>query len=138
MARAAWIAVGVALCTGCASVLPGIDPDNPKDGEALFSARCAGCHGADARGDGPGNEDLPKLPPDLTRLSARNGGEFPRDYVMSVIFASPGPDSAMPIFGHGDLGDLVIVEEDGIGTPIFTDLLAIATYLETLQAAPPL
>ena len=76
-------------------------------------------------------------PPDLTRLSARNGGEFPRDYVMSVIdgyHRGARFSAAMPEFGAGDMGPLITVKgPDGQGTPVPRALLALADYLETLQ-----
>jgi hypothetical protein len=39
----------------------------------------------------------------------------------------------MPEFGALDLGPAVIVEDDGIGTPVPATLLALANYLETIQ-----
>lgn len=111
------------------------EPD--VSGQMLFVENCAACHGADGTGGGVAAPALSVTPPDLTTLSARNGGVFPRDYVMSTIdgFARGAhfaPD--MPEFGAGDLGDVVIVEtEEGIGTPIPADLIALADYLERIQ-----
>lgn len=106
-------------------------------GRALYAAECADCHGDDARGAGPFGRKLLKIPPDLTVLAKDNGGIFPRDYVMSVIDGldrGPHFSGAMPEFGAGDLGRVVIVEETpGQGTPIPQDLLALADYLESLQ-----
>jgi hypothetical protein len=76
------------------------------------------------------------MPPDLTVLAANNGGVFPRDYVLGVIDGfdrRPHFSGAMPEFGAGDMGPTIIVEEDGLGTPIPARLLALATYLETIQ-----
>jgi len=42
----------------------------------LYKAYCAVCHGEDAKGNGPMTKSLKSLPPDLTRLFARNGGVF--------------------------------------------------------------
>jgi hypothetical protein len=40
----------------------------------------------------------------------------------------------MPEFGADDLGPLVVVEvEDGIGTPIPADLIALSEYLRSVQ-----
>jgi hypothetical protein len=39
----------------------------------------------------------------------------------------------MPEFGAGDMGATVIVEHDGLGTPVPADLLALTEYLETIQ-----
>ena len=80
---------------------------------------------------------LDPAPPNLTQLSMRNDGVFPRNYVMSTIdgFARGAHFSdAMPVFGDGDMGDTVIVENvDGTGTPIPSRLLALADYLESIQ-----
>jgi mono/diheme cytochrome c family protein len=97
-------------------------------GMALFQQDCAACHGADATG-GTG--------PDLTAISARNGGTFPVTRVLGQIDGlgrHGDPEAVMPEFGAGDLGETVVVEfEEGIGTPVPADLLALATYLETIQ-----
>ena len=126
------IFTGLALValTGC-----GLEEPRP-DGAKLFAAECAGCHGAEAMGNGPLAAGLPVPPPDLTGIAARNGGVFPRDYVMSII---DGLDrgahfsAAMPEFGAGDMGPLVMTDEDGNPVPVPADLLALADYLETLQ-----
>lgn len=112
-------------------------PPEPQTGQAAFMESCAGCHGSDARGAGVAGQTLDKIPPDLTGLSARNGGIFPRDAVMSTIDGltrRPHFSPDMPEFGAGDLGDTVIVENpDGTGTPVPERLLALAEYLESLQ-----
>ena len=112
------------------------DPHEGVSGRNAFLESCAGCHGVDATGAGAMAEGLDPRPADLTTISARNGGTFPRDYVMSVIDGyqrgshfSP----AMPEFGATDLGETVIVEENGVGTPVPERLLALADYLESIQ-----
>lgn len=110
--------------------------EEPIDGRAAYLENCASCHGVDARGDGPIATGLTTAPPDLTMIAARNGGVFPTDQVMSTI---DGLDrgahfsAAMPEFGAGDMGATVIVEEDGLGTPVPMQLLALAEYLESIQ-----
>ncbi|CTQ34781.1 c-type cytochrome [Jannaschia rubra] len=99
----------------------------PARGAALFAEGCASCHGADGTG-GQG--------PDLTGITAAAGGTFPRDRVMAQIDGlgrHGDPDAVMPEFGAAGMGNTVIVEENGIGTPVPADLLALANYLETLQ-----
>jgi hypothetical protein len=79
---------------------------------------------------------LTTLPPDLTMIAARNGGVFPRDQVMSTIDGLDRDShfsAAMPEFGAGDMGETVIVETDGLGIPVPTQLLALTDYLESLQ-----
>ena len=110
--------------------------EEPVDGRAAFKVDCAGCHGDDGRGGGRFSAGLDKQPPDLTGIAARNGGTFPRTAVMSII---DGLDRgahfspAMPEFGAGDMGDTVIVEQDGLGTPVPARLLALTDYLELIQ-----
>lgn len=123
-----WIILGILGLGACVE-----EPPTPRE---TYQAECAACHGADGRGNGPAARGLDTAPPDLTLIAARNGGVFPRDRVMSTI---DGLDrgahfsTAMPEFGAGDLGDTVIVEENGLGTPIPMKLLALAEYLESIQ-----
>lgn len=109
----------------------------PPDGRTLFAENCASCHGAGGQGDGELAPSLQTALPDLTTLSARHRGVFPRDYVMSTIDGySRGLHGAqvMPEFGAGDLGPTVLIEDgDGNGIPVPANLLALAYYLESLQ-----
>ncbi|MEM8825209.1 MAG: cytochrome c [Pseudomonadota bacterium] len=101
---------------------------DPAHGLSLFQQDCAICHAADATG-GEG--------PDLTGLAARNEGIFPMIRVLAQIDGlgrHGDPEAVMPEFGAQDLGPTVVVEfEEGIGTPVPADLLALARYLETIQ-----
>jgi mono/diheme cytochrome c family protein len=53
--------------------------------EADFRMYCAECHGEEGKGDGPKSFGLSAPAPDLTKLSARNGGTFPRERLADVI-----------------------------------------------------
>lgn len=113
-----------------------IDTPEQPDGKLAYMENCASCHGFDAKGTGDMAENLIVMPPDLTTLSARNGGVFPSDYVMSTIDGlarAPHFSGAMPEFGANGMGDTVIVEKDGIGTPVPAELLALTQYLEGVQ-----
>jgi mono/diheme cytochrome c family protein len=48
-----------------------------QTGREHYEAKCAVCHGADGKGDGPVADMLTKRPSDLTQLSKNNGGAFP-------------------------------------------------------------
>ena len=113
------------------------DPHQDVSGRNAFLENCTSCHGLDGTGTGAMAEGLDPRPADLTRISARNGGTFPRDRVMSIIdgFNRGGHFSAaMPQFGETDLGETVILENpDGTGTPVPQTLLALADYLESIQ-----
>ncbi len=118
------------------AALAGCEQDVTVDGRQAFLENCAGCHGDDAHGAGPLGRDLAKVPPDLTVLTRKYGGTFPRDYVMSTIdgFQRNSHFSAdMPEFGAGDMGPTVIVETDGLGTPVPVQLLALTNYLQGIQ-----
>lgn len=110
--------------------------NEPIDGRTAYLENCASCHGLDAKGDGPMARGLTTAPPDLTMIASRNGGVFPTDQVMSTIDGLDRGEhfsAAMPEFGAGDMGATVIVEEDGLGTPVPMQLLALAEYLESIQ-----
>ncbi|MGY9032191.1 MAG: c-type cytochrome [Rhodobacterales bacterium] len=115
------------IILGAVALADCVDVAEP-DGQRMFAQNCASCHGLDA--------NLIKMAPDLTTLASRNNGTFPRDYVMSTI---DGLDrgthfsGAMPEFGAGDMGDTIIVERDGLGTPVPAELLALTEYLERVQ-----
>ncbi|MEP2028141.1 MAG: cytochrome c [Paracoccaceae bacterium] len=122
----------VGLIVACTEAeMPG-----PSEGAALFADNCAACHGTSATGDGPQIGDLPVKPSDLTRISARNGGTFPRAEVLSVIDGySKGthPNRIMPEFGLLLEGDIVPVDVDGVLTPTPRPLAALLAYLEDIQ-----
>ncbi len=63
-------------------------------GRELYAANCASCHGADATGSGPAAKSLKSRPADLTQLSRKHGGTFPRADVVSYI------DGQRPIAAH--------------------------------------
>lgn len=125
--------LGSALIGGLASCT------SPKvSGRADYLTFCASCHGPSGKGDGEAAELLDKRPADLTTISARNGGTFPRVRVMSVIDGYTRRDqhgSRMPEFGPLlEEGDLVMIETgEGIVTPTPRRLVALAAYLESIQ-----
>jgi mono/diheme cytochrome c family protein len=88
-------------------------------GQQMYGFYCAACHGADAKGNGPAAALLTTPPPDLTTLSKRHLGKFPREYVMDVLEFGPGlsahGSSDMPtwgpIFRYYDKGNERVVQE---------------------------
>ena len=78
-------------------------PNYVPSGEVLYRQFCANCHGLDAKGDGPMAAALKVHPADLTQLSKKNMGKFPRDYVERTLRFGPGPaahgSSDMPAWG---------------------------------------
>lgn len=126
---------GVAVLVACAP------EDRMPGGAELYGDYCVACHGADARGSGTTSRNAPGSMPDLTTLTARNGGTFPLVRVMSQVdgYARGRKEhgGAMPELGHLLDGPLVRVETgSGVMTPTPAKLLAIADYLESVQRQP--
>lgn len=103
-----------------------------------YERMCSACHGDTGRGDGPVAEVISVKVPDLTRIAARNGGEFPREALKAKI---DGRDQVnahgsgqMPVWGYS------LWIDDGAGR--FSDervaeiLDELVDYLESLQARP--
>ena len=113
------------LLAGCAMLMPQL-----PDGKALFAENCEACHGPSGRGDGPAADGLNPRPADLTRISPRNDGVFPRDRIMSRIDGyTVAGGTAMPEFGSYMEGNIVL--DDRTPTPDW--LIALADYLEEIQ-----
>jgi len=80
-------------------------------GQALFTAKCASCHGADARGDGPAAKSLPVPPSDLTAPHFWGHTEGDLYWYISHGIDAPSGAPAMPPFGtalsSGDIWALI-------------------------------
>lgn len=106
-------------------------------GATLFEEHCAVCHGLNADGRGPMAGALVIQPPDLTQLSARNGGTFP---TQRTVFRIDGREaivshgSPMWIFGELFDGEDAIVKAE-TGQPILTSqpIVDLVAYLEGVQ-----
>jgi mono/diheme cytochrome c family protein len=79
-------------------------------GKDLFQLYCGSCHGADAKGRGPVASALKSAPADLTRISMRNGGMFPRARIMAFV-----TKGATQVVAHG-------TPDMPVWGPIFTGL----------------
>jgi len=62
---------------------------DPTSGAQMYQSYCASCHGTQGKGNGPAVEFLKTPPPDLTRLSLINGGEYPEARVLARLRRSP-------------------------------------------------
>src|SRR5450756_1514635 len=51
------------------------------NGQALFQAYCASCHGKEGKGTGPVAPALKAKPADLTVISKNSGGKFPSERI---------------------------------------------------------
>ena len=84
--------VALAGCSHGRLVHPG---GEAEEGKLSYRRACASCHGIDGRGSGPVAPALRTPPADLTTLTARHQGDFPRDHVIAVIVG----ERELP--GHG-------------------------------------
>ena len=107
------------------------------EGAAAFAAHCAGCHGANARGDGPMAKLLTVPPADLTGIAARSDGVFPTARVIqridgtTEVLAHGGP---MPVFGMLMQGpSAVIMAPDGSEVAAPEGIVNIVGWLEGRQ-----
>lgn len=75
----------VVFVTGCASTgEPGRSP-REMSGMQMYEQLCSSCHGVRGHGDGPVSTLIKIRVPDLTRIAARDGGEFPTEDVRRTI-----------------------------------------------------
>src|SRR5471032_1727814 len=85
--------VTLAVSAGAASAQTKIEkapikPTQASDAKQMFATYCAVCHGKEGKGNGPAAASLTKVPADLTKISARNGGAFPGVKVRRYIEGS--------------------------------------------------
>lgn len=80
-----------------------IKPTNASDPKMMFDTYCAVCHGKDGKGNGPAASALAKVPADLTKINARNGGKFPevrvRRYIEGLDEVPAHGSRDMPMWG---------------------------------------
>ena len=109
------------------------DPAAPA-GAVTYRTHCATCHGATGQGDGPLAPRLRVAPPDLTKLSRKNGGKYPFDKVYRIV------DGRDPVSGHGggDMpvwGDTFLDSRDGYSPEKVKEKIThLVQYLATIQA----
>jgi mono/diheme cytochrome c family protein len=69
-------------------------------GSTSFDLYCASCHGRDGTGNGPAAFSLRIRPADLTTLTRRHNGTFPREQVRAYV---DGKDRAPAAHGSSDM-----------------------------------
>jgi mono/diheme cytochrome c family protein len=85
-----------------------LDTSGAYTGAQLFRASCSGCHGVDARGNGPVAEFINVRVPDLTKINATHGGEFPAAQIYRIIDGQSDMPAHgtrhMPVWGYEFFG----------------------------------
>jgi mono/diheme cytochrome c family protein len=140
MLKPLWIGIAVLGAALMAAPAAGYAQAPGADiGKAEYLNRCAVCHGAGGKGDGPLATQLKKTVPDLTMIQKNNAGLFPFDRLYDVIdgrqaVAAHGPRD-MPVWGSvysaraGGLSGGLAAESVTRG-----QILALIGYLYSLQA----
>lgn len=105
-------------------------------GVELYERLCASCHGAAAGGDGPVAPLLKIRVPDLTRIAARAGGEFPAAAVRRTIdgrSARPAHGTRdMPVWGW-QLYDSTAGDDAAERARVDATITRLVDYLRSIQ-----
>ena len=106
-------------------------------GQDLFNSYCASCHGRDGKGRGPVVPALTVSPPDLTLLTARHGGTFPKAFVESFVTGNRAP----VVFAHGSKdmpvwGPIFLALDPTNPTANRVRIQNIVSYIESIQKQP--
>ncbi|WP_299030897.1 cytochrome c [uncultured Sulfitobacter sp.] len=124
----------IALFAGCAT-LSNDQREAIKRGQGIYVKECAQCHGPTGAGGGEASLGLGETPPDLTRLSERNDGVFPREFVRRFVLGlidKTNPDAAMPEFAKVGLAH-VYPKGGADGEVLEADFADLLEYLESIQ-----
>ena len=106
-----------------------------KRGQVIYAKECAQCHGAAGAGAGPASLGMGVPAPDLTGLSQRNDGYFPREFVRRFVMGlleKDDPDAAMPDFASVGLRH-VYPEGGADGEVLEADFEDLLDYLASIQ-----
>lgn len=107
-------------------------------GSKTFKAKCAACHGDNAKGNSKEDIDIDTNVPDLTTISKNNNGKFPVARIYNIIdgreVLKTHGTRAMPTWGDLFLTDTIWdgcsqVEEQIVRGRI----LELILYLESIQ-----
>jgi mono/diheme cytochrome c family protein len=126
------IVVAVSAVAASQSTGPRLPPlaSESTYGPDLYRFYCASCHGRDGKGAGPVAQSLKALPPDLTLLSRRQKGVFPRQEVEVIIrgpaIPSHGSDE-MPVWGP------IFRALDPSDARVSARIHSLVSYIETIQ-----
>lgn len=102
-------------------------------GRALYQDHCAVCHGLDGQGQGPLTAAMKIIPADLTRISNKHGGTFPKAKIADVI------RNGGNVLGHGSSAMLpwgVYFSERRKPEVGKARIKALVAYIKSLQGTP--
>ena len=102
------------------------------NGAEIFRERCASCHGASAKGNGPMALLMRKPTPDLTQFAKQNGGVFPSERVRRIIDGRDVPshgDRDMPVWGD----TFKRASRDASDDAASARIAALVRYLQSIQ-----
>jgi mono/diheme cytochrome c family protein len=126
-----WFLGLCALLLGHSIVASGQEePSMSEWGKDLYMLRCASCHGEGGTGDGPAAVALKNPPADLTKISKKHGGAFPRAEVMQFI------DGERPVPAHGPRHMPVwgeVFRRERSDSEAHMRVLALAAFIESIQ-----
>jgi mono/diheme cytochrome c family protein len=99
-------------------------------GKDLYLMRCASCHGEDGKGKGPAAIALTTPPADLTQISKKRGGTFPKALVMQFI------DGERPVPAHGPRHMPIwgeVFRREKTDSEARMRIIALTAFLESIQ-----
>lgn len=119
---------------------PAMGDEQVTQGRDLYLTHCAACHGSDGKGGAQKGTDQIK-PADLTKIAQRRDGVWPMLEVMSIIDGytkATKPREGMPVVAELNEGPQTVFDSgNGRGLAVPERLVAVATYLETIQSPKP-
>ena len=127
-------ALSAVAAVGCAGALA----DAPQLGRDHYEAKCAVCHGADGKGNGPVANMLTQKPSDLTMMSKNNDGVFPFWTAYEIIDGRKGVGAhgtrEMPVWGK-ELYQAGRGGSQGISTETIVrgQIMELLIYLRSIQ-----
>ncbi len=115
------------------------DQDDPiHNGLETFKIKCATCHGEDAKGKDAASIDLEISPPDLTKITKRNNGQFPVSRVYAIIDGREAVKEhgtrAMPAWGGLFLSETIWEGCSQVDETIVRGrIMELILYLDSIQ-----
>jgi mono/diheme cytochrome c family protein len=129
--------VALGAAAALAQEKPTYDVSGAHMGAETYRVYCASCHGKDAKGTGPLADSLRIRPPDLTLITHRNDGKYPREKIHKII------DGRESVKGHGG-SDMPVwgdafknVREGYDDAKVKERIDQLVDYLHSIQASAP-